>query len=48
MKATPAELTCFEDMIRLDCSYVDTLSLRKDLALLARTVPALLTARGAN
>jgi lipopolysaccharide/colanic/teichoic acid biosynthesis glycosyltransferase len=38
----------FAEMIRLDCRYVDTWSLRNDLILLMRTVPALLTARGAN
>jgi lipopolysaccharide/colanic/teichoic acid biosynthesis glycosyltransferase len=38
----------FEDMIRLDCLYVENWSLRTDLMLLVRTVPALLTARGAN
>ena len=38
----------FEDMIRLDCRYVRTWSLWSDLVLLARTVPAVLTARGAN
>jgi lipopolysaccharide/colanic/teichoic acid biosynthesis glycosyltransferase len=38
----------FEDMIRLDCLYVQNWSLRTDLMLLVRTVPALLTARGAN
>jgi lipopolysaccharide/colanic/teichoic acid biosynthesis glycosyltransferase len=38
----------FEDMVRLDCRYVQTWSLRTDLMLLMRTVPALLTARGAN
>ena len=35
-------------MIHLDCRYVDTWSLRTDLILLLRTVPALITARGAN
>jgi len=38
----------FEDMIRLDCRYVHNWSLREDLLLLVRTVPALLTGRGAN
>lgn len=38
----------FEDMIRLDCRYVRCWSLRSDLILLVRTVPAVLTARGAN
>lgn len=38
----------FEGMIHLDCRYVDTWSLRTDLILLLRTVPALITARGAN
>jgi lipopolysaccharide/colanic/teichoic acid biosynthesis glycosyltransferase len=38
----------FEDMVRLDCLYVKNWTLRRDLMLLVRTVPALLTARGAN
>jgi lipopolysaccharide/colanic/teichoic acid biosynthesis glycosyltransferase len=38
----------FEDMIRLDCRYVRTWSFWGDLVLLARTVPAVLTGRGAN
>jgi lipopolysaccharide/colanic/teichoic acid biosynthesis glycosyltransferase len=38
----------FEDMIRLDCRYVRTWSLWGDLVLLVRTVPAVITARGAN
>jgi lipopolysaccharide/colanic/teichoic acid biosynthesis glycosyltransferase len=38
----------FEDMVRLDCLYVKNWTLRRDLMLLMRTVPALLTARGAN
>jgi lipopolysaccharide/colanic/teichoic acid biosynthesis glycosyltransferase len=38
----------FEDMVRLDCRYVRTWSLWGDLVLLARTIPAVFTARGAN
>jgi lipopolysaccharide/colanic/teichoic acid biosynthesis glycosyltransferase len=38
----------FEDMVRLDCLYVQTWSLRADLMLLLQTVPAVLTGRGAN
>ncbi len=38
----------FEDMIRLDCRYARTRSFWGDLVLLARTVPAVLTGRGAN
>jgi lipopolysaccharide/colanic/teichoic acid biosynthesis glycosyltransferase len=38
----------FEDMLRLDCAYVRSWSLRSDLRLLLRTIPAVLTRRGAN
>jgi lipopolysaccharide/colanic/teichoic acid biosynthesis glycosyltransferase len=38
----------FEDMVRLDCLYVQNWSLRQDIVLLLRTVPAVLTTRGAN
>jgi exopolysaccharide biosynthesis polyprenyl glycosylphosphotransferase len=38
----------FEEMVRLDCLYVANWSLRRDFELLLRTIPALLTARGAN
>jgi lipopolysaccharide/colanic/teichoic acid biosynthesis glycosyltransferase len=38
----------FEDMVRLDCIYVQTWSLGADLMLLLQTVPAVLTGRGAN
>jgi exopolysaccharide production protein ExoY len=41
-------LLSFEEMLRLDCRYVATWSLWGDLVLLARTVPAVLTARGAD
>jgi lipopolysaccharide/colanic/teichoic acid biosynthesis glycosyltransferase len=38
----------FAEMLRLDCEYVREPSLAKDLMILARTVPAILTARGAR
>jgi lipopolysaccharide/colanic/teichoic acid biosynthesis glycosyltransferase len=38
----------FEEMLRLDCEYVAGWSLSRDLVALARTVPAVLTGRGAN
>jgi lipopolysaccharide/colanic/teichoic acid biosynthesis glycosyltransferase len=38
----------FEDMLRLDCRYVDELSWRSDLGILVRTVPSVLLGRGAN
>jgi lipopolysaccharide/colanic/teichoic acid biosynthesis glycosyltransferase len=38
----------FEDMVRLDCLYVQTWSLGADLMLLLQTVPAVVTGRGAN
>ena len=38
----------FADMLRLDCEYAANWSLHRDLALIVRTVPAVLFARGAN
>jgi lipopolysaccharide/colanic/teichoic acid biosynthesis glycosyltransferase len=38
----------FDEMLRLDCQYVDTWSLVRDAAMLARTLPAVLSRRGAN
>jgi lipopolysaccharide/colanic/teichoic acid biosynthesis glycosyltransferase len=38
----------WEEMVRLDLHYVENLSVRLDLAILARTVPAVLTGRGAH
>jgi lipopolysaccharide/colanic/teichoic acid biosynthesis glycosyltransferase len=38
----------FEEMLTLDMRYIRSWSLRQDLVLLARTVPAVLTGRGAN
>jgi lipopolysaccharide/colanic/teichoic acid biosynthesis glycosyltransferase len=38
----------FHDMLQFDCEYVRDLSWRVDLAILVRTVPAVLLARGAN
>jgi lipopolysaccharide/colanic/teichoic acid biosynthesis glycosyltransferase len=42
--------TCipFQEMLRLDCRYVRELSWRSDLAILVRTVPCVLSGRGAN
>src|SRR5881394_2039595 len=37
----------FAEWMRLDLEYVDRLSLRLDLEILARTIPAVLSARGA-
>ena len=37
----------FEEWMRLDLEYVDRLSLGLDLEILARTLPAVLSARGA-
>ena len=38
----------FQDMLRLDCQYVEHASLRTDLKILVRTVPAVVSGRGAN
>lgn len=38
----------FDEMVAMDIAYVDQRSLRMDLALLAQTVPAVLTGRGAR
>ncbi|MCF2529271.1 sugar transferase [Yinghuangia sp. KLBMP8922] len=38
----------WDEMVRLDLHYVANTSVRLDLAILARTVPAVLTARGAR
>jgi lipopolysaccharide/colanic/teichoic acid biosynthesis glycosyltransferase len=38
----------FQDMLRLDCEYVGRASLRTDLKILLRTVPAVVTGKGAN
>jgi lipopolysaccharide/colanic/teichoic acid biosynthesis glycosyltransferase len=38
----------FAEMLRLDCEYARAPSLWTDLRILARTVPALLTGKGAN
>jgi lipopolysaccharide/colanic/teichoic acid biosynthesis glycosyltransferase len=38
----------FTEMLRLDCRYVDTWSLGRDLLILVRTVPAVLSGKGAN
>jgi exopolysaccharide biosynthesis polyprenyl glycosylphosphotransferase len=36
----------FEDMVRLDISYIENWSLREDMRIVARTLPALVTERG--
>jgi lipopolysaccharide/colanic/teichoic acid biosynthesis glycosyltransferase len=38
----------FEEWMRLDREYVDAWSLRVDLAILVKTVPAVLFGRGAR
>jgi lipopolysaccharide/colanic/teichoic acid biosynthesis glycosyltransferase len=38
----------FEEMVRLDCAYVEAWSLREDLMVLLRTIPAVLARKGAN
>jgi len=38
----------FDDWIQLDLAYIDRWSLRLDLWIMARTVPAVLTGRGAT
>jgi lipopolysaccharide/colanic/teichoic acid biosynthesis glycosyltransferase len=38
----------FQDMLRLDCEYVGCVSLRTDLSILLRTVPAVVRGKGAN
>jgi lipopolysaccharide/colanic/teichoic acid biosynthesis glycosyltransferase len=38
----------FEEMLALDCEYVRRWSLARDAAMLARTLPAVLSRRGAN
>ena len=38
----------FDDWMRLDLAYIDTWSLRLDVQILLRTVPVVLTARGAH
>jgi lipopolysaccharide/colanic/teichoic acid biosynthesis glycosyltransferase len=38
----------FEQMLELDCVYVGTRSARRDLEILARTVPAVVSGKGAN
>jgi lipopolysaccharide/colanic/teichoic acid biosynthesis glycosyltransferase len=41
-----SELT-FEEMVRLDLHYIRSWSFRMDLAILARTIPAVVSRRGA-
>jgi lipopolysaccharide/colanic/teichoic acid biosynthesis glycosyltransferase len=38
----------YEDMLRLDCQYVATWSLARDFVALVRTIPAVLSGKGAN
>ena len=44
----PAIPPSFEACMRLDLAYIDNWSLTLDLKILARTVPAVVLARGAN
>jgi lipopolysaccharide/colanic/teichoic acid biosynthesis glycosyltransferase len=37
----------YDDMIKLDLAYIDGWSLRQDIALLLKTVPAVLVRRSA-
>ncbi len=37
----------FEEQVRLDAEYIDSHSIWLDIALLVKTIPAILTARGA-
>lgn len=41
-------LLSFEEMLRLDCRYVASWSLTRDLAVLLRTLPVVVTGRGAD
>jgi lipopolysaccharide/colanic/teichoic acid biosynthesis glycosyltransferase len=38
----------FEEMLELDCRYVATRSVRRDLEILLRTIPAVLSGKGVN
>lgn len=40
-------LLSFDEMIELDLAYVETWSVAKDIGIMLRTIPAVLTARGA-
>ncbi len=40
--------TTYQEMLRLDCEYVQGLSLRSDARILVRTLPAVLSGTGAN
>jgi len=41
-------ITSFEEWVDMDLAYIDTWSFRKDLAILLRTVPAVLFSKGAK
>jgi lipopolysaccharide/colanic/teichoic acid biosynthesis glycosyltransferase len=43
-----SEIVDFEDWVRLDLEYIDNWSLRLDLAILLRTIPAVLLGTGAK
>ena len=42
------EITDFDEWLRLDLEYIERWSLRLDLAILLRTIPAVLSGRGAS
>lgn len=42
-----SDILDFEEVVRLDREYIDTLSLRHDLRILVRTIPAVVNRRGA-
>ena len=43
-----SDITDFEEVVRLDCSYIDNWSFGKDLKILWKTVSAVLSRRGSE
>lgn len=39
--------TSYDERVRMDCNYVDSWSLGKDVAIILKTIPAVLATRGA-